>query len=145
MFEDAKNLYEQCRVGLHKDEPQVLVGLANAEFELGNFNETRAILDKLIAENPGYKNQDAHLLYARTVAETGDASAARHEYEVLHEYFSGPEASFYYAMFLKAQGELTASKHVLAEILEKAKTSSKHYSSLHKEILTRVKSEMARL
>lgn len=142
LYEDAKTLYEKCLVGIHADDPSILVGLANAEFMLKHYEEVKAILDKVINDNPNYKNQDAHLLYARTLEALRDVAGAAHEYEVLHDYYSGPEASFYYAMFLKSQNQHDAANRIFEGILNKAKLSGKHYSSLHREILKRTRLEI---
>ncbi len=142
LYQEAKTLYEKCLTGIHANEPHLLVGLAKSEFMLGNYSKTQSILDQLIASNPDYKNQDAHLLYARTLESLNQISGALHEYEVLHGYFSGPEASLYYALFLKSQGQADTACSVLESILDIAKKSSKHYSSLHKDILRRVKTEL---
>ena len=42
-----------------------------------------AAVNALIAANPGFRSADGHLLYARTVEDTGDAAAAIHEYEAV--------------------------------------------------------------
>ena len=144
LYEDAKTLYEKCLVGIHSNDPAVMVGLARAEFMLRHYSNTKSLLDRLIENNPEYKNQDAHLLYARTLEALNDIAAAAHEYEVLHGYFSGPEASFYYGMFLKSQNQYDLANRIFNEIISKAKMSSKHYSSLHKEILKRTRDELKR-
>ncbi len=141
-YQDAKTLYEKCLMGVHSDDPTSMVGLAKAEFMLGNYPQTKSILDRLIKENPDYKNQDAHLLYARALEALGDESGALHEYEVLHDYFSGPEASFYYGLFLKSQNQHEEAQGIFNEIIKKANLSSKHYSVLHKDILKRTKNEV---
>ncbi|MGQ8366686.1 tetratricopeptide repeat protein [Glaciecola sp. 1036] len=143
LYSDAKTLYEKCLVGIHAKDPSAMVGLANAEFMLGHYAKTKTLLDDLIASNPNYKNQDAHLLYARTLEALDEVTGALHEYEVLHDYFSGPEASFYYALFLKKQNQKETANEIFSQIINKAKMSGKHYSSLHKDILKRAKNELA--
>ena len=142
LYSDAKNLYEKCLVGIHSDDPELMVGLAKTEFMLSNFAKAKSVLDKLIENNPGYKNQDAHLLYARTLESLNEVSAALHEYEVLHDYFSGPDASYYYAMFLKKQNQYEQAAKILEQIIEKAKKSGRHYRTLHNEIIRKAKSEL---
>ncbi len=142
LYEDAKTLYKKCLVGIRSDEPELMVGLAKAEFMLAHYSDAKSILDKVIQSNPDYKNQDAHLLYARTLENLNEVSSALHEYEVLHGYFSGPEASFYYAMFLKAQNQTETANEILKEIIRKAKKLGKHYNSLYKDILRQAKNEL---
>ncbi|SMF47873.1 hypothetical protein SAMN02745866_03087 [Alteromonadaceae bacterium Bs31] len=143
LFVEARELYQKCLKGLHADDPNLMFGLAKSEFGAENYYETKEILDKLIALNPDYKNQDAHLLYARALEKLGDLDGAKHEYEALHDYYSGPEASYYYAVFLKSQNQMEQAQKILLEIMNTAKYSGKHYSTLHKETLKMVKSELS--
>jgi len=110
LYSDARDLYQKCLVGIHKNDPDLMIGLARTEFELGRYDEVKSILDALIESNPQYKNQNAHLLYARALEGSNRVSEASHEYEVLHGYFSGPEATYYYAMFFKAQNQADRAK-----------------------------------
>ena len=144
LYEDAKTLYKKCLTGIHHDDPSLMARLARAEFMLGHYSETKATLDTLIKNNPDYKNQDAHLLYSRTLEALGDISGAAHEYEALHGYFSGPEASFYYAKFLNSQNQQEAAHRIFTEIINISKSSGKHYTSLHKEILKSARAEIAK-
>jgi hypothetical protein len=141
LFNDAKVLYEKCLTGLHADDPYLMFGLARSEFGLGNYQEVRSILDRLIESNPDYKNQDAHLLYARTLEQLNEVAAALHEFETLHGYFTGPDASFYFAMFLKEQGQIEKAKAMFTDIARTAKNSNSHYNNLHSEIIKRARRE----
>jgi len=143
LYSDAKELYKKCLTGLHADDPNLIHGLAKADFELGNYQDVKSNLDRLIELNPDYKNPEAHLLYARTLEKLNEIPAALHEYEILHSYFPGPEASFYFAKFLKSQNQLDKADEILKQILGKAENSGKHYKSLHIEILKQVKTEIS--
>jgi hypothetical protein len=141
LYSDAKELFSKCLRGVHEDNPDLMHGLAKADYELGNFDETRATLDRLIELNPEYKNQDAHLLYARTLEAQGEVAAALHEYETLHGYFAGPKASYHFGKFLQAQNQQEKAKEVFNHILNIAKNSPSHYRSVHKEIIRLAKIE----
>lgn len=141
MFEDAKKLYKKCLSGIHANDPHVMHRLAKTEFELKNFNEVKHLLDELIAHNPDYKNADAHLLYARTAEELNDTTTALQEYEVLDEYYPGPEATYRYAVLLNNLGNSDKANPLLQKILHLSKTSGKHYNSMHKEWISLAKSE----
>ncbi|NRB39798.1 MAG: tetratricopeptide repeat protein [Pseudomonadales bacterium] len=143
MYDDAKTLFNKCLTGPHADDPALLFGLAQACFGLGEFEQVKTTLDNLKELNPDYKNADAHLLYARTLESLNQVSAALHEYEVLHSYFSGPEASFYYGKFLKAQNQHQQADAIFKQVLATANQSGKHYKSLHKDIIKMAKSEVS--
>lgn len=145
MYEESKTLYEKCLTGIHKDDPALMFGLAQTCFELGDYTRVKHILDEVIETNPEYKNQDAHLLYARTLEQLDDTAGARHEYEVLHGYYAGPHASFYYGKFLKSQNQKEKAKAVFNEVMAVVARSNSHYKSTHKAVIKQIKSELALL
>ncbi|MDH5178654.1 MAG: hypothetical protein OEZ39_19925 [Gammaproteobacteria bacterium] len=139
MYDEAKRLYEKCLTGLHKDDPDIMFGLARAEHGLQHHAAVKALLDELIATNPNYKNHDAHLLYAVTLEMLGEIDKALEEYVVLDRYYPGPEPTYRYAALLKQQGRVAEAKQLLEKILTAAKTSGRHYNSLHKEWINKAK------
>ena len=143
MFQEAKGLYQKCLKGPYANDPDLMFGLASAEFGLNDFAATRKTLDRLIAENPDYKNQDAHLLYARALEGLGDRAAAQHEYETLYTYFTGPQAMFHFALFLKGQGETARAKALFSEVIEKSKRSGRHFNELYKDYINKAKAELS--
>lgn len=140
-FEEARELYRKSLRGIHEHDPYIMLGLARAEFGLKNYGETKCVLDELIAQNPDYKNPDAHLLYARALELTRDTNAALHEYAVLDEYYPGPEASYHYAKLLQELGEYEKSQILFKKILSKAKTSGSHYNDIHRTWIKLAKAE----
>ncbi len=142
MFSEAKELYEKCLKGAHKDDPNIMYGLARAEFCLNNFNAVKSILDEIIDKNPDYKNAEAHLLYAKSLEELNEADLALEEYKALDVYFPGPEATFRYAKLLKSKGEHSKANELLEKIIHSSKFSGKHYNSLYKEWVNKAKNEI---
>lgn len=132
-FAEASELYQKCLTGLNGHNPELMVGYAACQFELGNHAVSRTSLDTLIAENPDYKNQDAHLLYARSLERQGDVAGATTEYDTLVGYYTGPEPAFRYAMMLKANGNAGRATDLVQGILDKARLSPNHYTKLHKK------------
>lgn len=145
LFAEARDLYEKCLVGPHKGDPKLMLGLATSEFYLGENQKAKDILDELIRVNPGYKNQDAHLLYARALDGLDAAAEALHEYETLHGYFTGPDATYYFASFLKSNNQTEKAVELFEQIVKKAVNSSKHYNALHREIIRKSKAELSGL
>ncbi|THB64579.1 MAG: hypothetical protein D6B27_10100 [Gammaproteobacteria bacterium] len=144
MYEEAKGLYKKSLTGVHRDDPSIMYGLARSEFALGNFQQAKTTLDQLIEQNPDYKNQEAHLLYARTVEALGDMSQAHEEYEVLAGYYVGAEAKYRYSELLKKERQIRKSNDLLNEIVQTSKISGKHYKLLNKEWITKAKKELNR-
>jgi len=143
LYKDAKPLFEKALTGIHEDDPDFMFGLARAEFGLENYGATKALLDDLIAKNPNYKNVHAHLLYARAVELLGDVDAALKEYEVLDGYYPGPEASYRYALLLRQNGQSEKARTVLEKIVNLSKTSGRHYNTIHKQWISKAKSELS--
>lgn len=143
MFDEAKRLYKKCLKGVHEYDPDVMTGLAKAEFYLKNYSDVKNILNELIEKNPGYKNADAHLLFARTLQELNEMDLAIEEYETLDVYFPGPEATYRYAMLLRIKGENSKSKDLLEKIIHMSKISGSHHNSLYSEWIKKAKTEIA--
>ncbi len=141
-FGEASELYQKCLTGLNKHNPELMFGYAACQFELGNHDVTRTTLDTLIAENPDYKNQDAHLLYARSLEQQGDIVGASSEYDTLIGYYTGPEPAYRYAMMLKSNGNAGRANDLLQGILDKARLSPDHYTKLHKKWINLAKQEL---
>jgi len=142
MFEEAATLYRKCLRGVHEHDPDIMYGLAKAEFGMDNFSETRQVLDDLIEKNPNYKNADAHLLYAKALDKLGETEKALEEYAALENYYPGPEPAYLYAMLLRQNGEPDKARALLESILTKSKISGRHYNSLHKQWVKLAKAEL---
>jgi len=132
-FAEARALYLQSLTGMHKTDPYLMFGLAKAEFGLAEYQSCKSVLDNLIQTNPEFKNEEAHLLYAKTLEALNESAAALHEYSVLANYYVGPEAKCRYALLCKKLGNQQLADKLFKEILTLANLSGKHYNSLHKE------------
>jgi len=139
LFEEAQKLFESSLKGVHKYDPDIMYGLAQSEFELGNYEKSKIILDEIIKENPEYKNADAHLLYAKTAEGLKDFELASHEYEALIKYYPGSEASFRYAILLKQTGDNEKSRKLMNDIIMLANSASKQYINRNKKWITLAK------
>ena len=132
-YADAQDLYSRCLKGVHSDDPDIHLGLARAQFGLGEFGEAVKTLDALKAKNPDYKSADGHLLYARCQEQLGNTEAAIHEYEALVSYYSGPEPSCRLALIFKSQGKTSDANRLCERVLSESKFAGKHYNTIHKE------------
>lgn len=135
LHQDASDLYSKCLKGVYADDPALLVGYAQAEFGLNHFDVAKATLDQLIEKRPEYRNQDAHLLYARCLQGLENITETMHEYETLHAYFSGPEAAYYFGQFLFELNDAARASRLLQAELDKAKRQGSSYRKLHKKTL----------
>ncbi|RZA27530.1 MAG: tetratricopeptide repeat protein [Proteobacteria bacterium] len=144
-FQQAVELYRGALKGLYETDPEMMMGLAKAQFGLGQAAEARATLDALIAANPNYRSKDAHLLYARTVEASSDITAALHEYESVVQGYPGEEARVRYGMLLVRNGEQARARDVFNEILTRSAASPKYYQREQREWIDAAKRELSAL
>ena len=138
-YAEAAGLYESALTGLNKTNPDIMHKLAFSRFSLQQYTAAKATLDELISANPDYKNQDAHLLYARTLAALNDIPGASEEYETLIGYYTGPEPAYRFGKLLQENGNQTRAASLFQDIVDKAAQSPKHYRSMHSEWIGKAK------
>jgi hypothetical protein len=134
-YEDAIAQYRQALTGLYEHDPNLLLGLAQAQFEKGDASAARATLDALIAQNPQFRSPAGHLLYARALEAEGNKVKALEEYRVVAGTYPGAEAAVRYAQLLLAQGQQQESQKVARELLQRARNAPGHYRRAQREWL----------
>ncbi len=134
-YDEAIAQYTQALSGLYEHDPNLMLGLARAQFASGDARAARATLDELIRQNPGFRSPDGHLLYARALAAEGEVARALEEYRVLAPSYPGAEAAVRYAQLLEAQGQHAEAQRVVRELLEQARIAPRHYRHAQREWL----------
>lgn len=124
---EAIELLEKCLRGVHQDDPQILLVLAQAYFAAGSFAQARVTLERLIEKNPNFKSHDGHLLYARCLESLQLFDAATAEYEILVQAFPGEEARVRYGMMLATMGKAEQAKKLFSDSLARAKRAPNYY------------------
>ena len=126
-YDEAIGQYREALTGLYEHDPNLMQGLAQAQFGKGVAAAARATLDELIQRNPDFRSPAGHLLYARALEAEGDVPKALEEYAVLAPSYPGAEASVRYAQLLQAQGRRAEAQKVARELLEQARIAPGHY------------------
>jgi len=134
-YDEAIAQYQQALTGLYEHDPNLMLGLAQAQFAKGEARAARQTLDELIKQNPTFRSPDGHLLYARALAAEGDVTKALEEYAVLAPAYPGAEAAVRYAQLLEAQGQRAEAQRVARELLEQARIAPGHYRRAQREWL----------
>lgn len=142
---EAIAIYRQTLTGLYESDPNLMLGLAQAQFASGAFADARATLDSLIARNPDFRSPDGHLLYARALAAEGNQAKALEEFAALTKYYSGAEAPLRYAQVLRAAGRTDDARRVLKELLEHARYAPRHYRKMQQQWLSSAERELSTL
>jgi len=134
-YDEAIAQYQQALTGLYEHDPNLMLGVAQAQFAKGEARAARQTLDELIKQNPTFRSPDGHLLYARALAAEGDVTKALEEYAVLAPAYPGAEAAVRYAQLLEAQGQRAEAQRVARELLEQARIAPGHYRRAQREWL----------
>jgi len=140
---EAITVYRNALRGLYQHDPNLMLGLARAQFANSDFTAARETLDELIRHNPEFKSPDGHLLYARTLEAEGQQDRALEEYRVLAGYFPGAEATVRYAQLLRAAGRSDEARGVLRALLEQAAVAPAHYRRNQESWLKLAEKELA--
>lgn len=144
-YAQAPELFEHALKGLYATDPDLMLGLAKAQFGAGEAAKARATLDALIAANPGFRSSEGHLLYARAVEDCGDVAAALHEYETVAQGYPGEEARVRYALLLRRDGQRARARAVLQEVLDRSDAAPKYYQREQRDWIEAARRELAAL
>jgi hypothetical protein len=134
-YDEAITQYREALTGLYQHDPNLMLGIAQAQFAKGDALAARTTLDDLIRLNPDFRSPQGHLLYARALEQEGNVTKALEEYQVLAPTYPGAEAAVRYAQLLKAQGRREEAQKVARELLEQARIAPAHYRKAQKSWL----------
>ena len=126
-YGEAIEQYRQTLTGLYEHDPNLMLGLARAQFGDGAAAAARATLEELVRRNPDFQSPERHLLYARSLEAEGDISRALEEYHALAHAYPGAEAAVRYAQLLDRQGRREEARKVAQDLLDQARVSPPHY------------------
>ena len=142
--DEAIEQYKRALTGLYEHDPNLMLGVAQAQFGKGDAAGARQTLDDLIRLNPDFRSPQGHLLYARALESEGNMKKALEEYKVLAHSYPGAEAGARYAQLLKAQGQPDEARKIAQELMEAARIAPAHYRRAQKEWLDIVERIAAR-
>jgi hypothetical protein len=134
-YDEGIAQYRQALTGLYEHDPNLMLGLAQAQFVKGDASGARGTLDELIRRNPEFRSPAGHLLYARALEAEGNIAKALDEYRVAAPAYPGAEAAVRYAQLLAAQGQRGDAQRIVRELLEQARIAPGHYRRAQREWL----------
>ena len=132
-YSEAIALYEECLVGVHKDDVGVLFDLARSYFHDGSHERARETVARLRDVDPDYKHHDRDLLVARCLEAQGNLDQALEEYSRLEKVYPGEEARCRLALLLVRTGERTRARELFEQTIAKAKRSPGYYRKAQRE------------
>lgn len=143
--DEAAEHYRAALRGIHSHAPDIMLGLARAQFALNDAAQCRQTLDQLIQYNPQFRSAEGHLLYARALMRLGELAKAEEEFQALLGHFAGPEARYHYALLLIQAGRTGEARDQLQQIEQYARRAPKHYRNLHQACLTQAREQLKAL
>lgn len=144
-YAEAIELFESALKGLYEHDPDLLLGLAEAQFGDSRFVDSRETLERLIEQNPDFKSPVGHLLYARVVEACGDDDKALQEYKALASSYAGAEARLRYGLLLEKRNDVEAALAEYEEIATVADLAPRHYRKAQRLWINEAKSGVRRL
>ena len=71
-YQEAIELYTSCLKGIYKDDPQLMLELANANYLYERYSDAKDIFVRLREVHPDFRHAEGHLLFARTLDDMGE-------------------------------------------------------------------------
>lgn len=130
MYPEAGRLYESCLNGVYASDGAILLGLAQALVESGEWGRAGAAIERLKSKAPKFRPLETQLLEARVLEGRGEKDAALSAYRELIPAFVGLEARYRYGNFLLRLGRQEAAMEVFNDVVRYAKRYS---SSIEEE------------
>jgi hypothetical protein len=144
-YVEAIEHYESALTGLYENDPDLMLGLATAQFANEQFEDARQTLGLLAEKNPDFRSSDGHLLYARAVEACGDDDKALDEYRAVASYYAGAQAGLRYGLILERLGDEEAALAEFEETITAAELAPRHYRKAQREWIHAAKDGIKRI
>lgn len=141
-YDEAIEILNGCRNGIHENDPKILLILAPAYIGAGKPQDAVDTLTLLRTEHPRSDAKGTGLLMARTLEHMGDLEGACREYEAILPDSVGEEVRCRYALLLQKLGRDDDAKAAFEEILRKVKVSPRFYGKAQREWIQIAKREL---
>lgn len=144
-YGEAITHFRSALSGLYEHDPDMMLGLATAQYGDGDAAGCRETLDALREHNPDFESAEGHLLYAKALEAGDELDAAREEYSALASYYPGAEARVRYAQLLERMDKPELARQEYAQILAASELAPKHFRKAQKKWIAQAKEGAARL
>lgn len=135
MYAEAAALYRSCLSGIHEDDPDIRLGLANALLHSQSCEESAAVARKLRQTHPGFRVNEVRLVLARSMEQGGRVEDALAEYGVLADTYPGEEGRWRYGALLARTGRAAQAQNVFQHMLRNAERMPGYYRDAQREWL----------
>jgi hypothetical protein len=125
--DEAERLYAEALQGLYADDPQLLLGRANALIELNRPAEALPLLEILGAQSPAGRTPQVALALGRAHHALGRTAEADTALRWAAAHLPGFEGMARYAVFLADTGRKDEAREALAEIDKRLAKTHAHF------------------
>ncbi|KGI78312.1 tetratricopeptide repeat protein [Oleiagrimonas soli] len=144
-YANAEELYRGLLTGMYADDPDFLLGLAQAQAGRDDYAGAHGTLDALKAANPAYKSSEGELLHARCLEALGDTDAALDAYRMLAVSYPGEEGRYRYGRLLGRTQRHDEAREVFESQLRQARSMPAYYRRKERPWLKAARQELAQL
>ncbi|KRA76202.1 hypothetical protein ASD89_00275 [Caulobacter sp. Root656] len=124
---EAERLYAEALQGMYADDPQLLLGRANALIELDRAAEALPLLEGLSAQSPAARTPNVALAMGRAYHALGRHAEADTALRWAAAHLPGFEGMARYAVFLAQTGRKDEARDALAEIDKRLAKTHSHF------------------
>jgi hypothetical protein len=124
---EAERLYAEALQGMYADDPQLLLGRANALIELNRAAEALPLLEGLSAQSPAARTPNVALAMGRAYHALGRESEADTALRWAAAHLPGFEGMARYAVFLAQTGRKDEAREALVEIDKRLAKTHSHF------------------
>ena len=144
-YAEAIGHYESALTGIYEHDPDLMLGLAQAQFANDDAESCKRTLDVLKDKNPDYRSPDGHLLFARALEQCNELEYAETEYAAAAAYYPGAEARVRYAQLLERVEKIDLAREEFLDIISAAEMAPSHFQKVQKKWISEAKSGAERL
>ncbi|KQY29390.1 hypothetical protein ASD21_05835 [Caulobacter sp. Root1455] len=124
---EAERLYAEALQGMYADDPQLLLGRANALIELNRSAEALPLLEGLSAQSPAARTPNVALAMGRAYHALGRQADADTALRWAAAHLPGFEGMARYAVFLAQTGRKDEAREALVEIDKRLAKTHSHF------------------
>ncbi len=143
-FDEAIAMFESCLKGIYRDDPPVLLAMAEAQFLNRASADALATLNRLSSVDGSFRPMERRLLLAQVHQTLGHNDEALREYELLANQYPGEEARCRYGLLLLETGQGDKAREVFQRILLSARRSPRYYRKAQRKWIQMARQHAAR-
>jgi hypothetical protein len=142
-YAEARDVYQRTMTGVYAEDPQIILGLAKAEFGVNNAEKTITLLETIKALHPKLNNPEANLLYARALENAGRITDAIAAYERLSDNYPTPEPACRLAQLYKTQGNMALAMELFQAVVKRSMTAGELFNEVNQDWVRLAKQELS--